>query len=107
MERGLKSNMSMAKKSELFDEEYSLGKLLGSGMTGTVNIVTHKHTNTDYAMKTINLDRIDRRQLGELRNEIQILKHLDHPNIVKLIETYDDKKHIRLIMEICVSVRGG
>ena len=35
-----------------------------------------------------------------LRREVQIMQQVDHPNIVKYIETYDDKKYIYLCMEL-------
>ena len=34
-----------------------------------------------------------------LREEINILYKLDHPNIVNYFETYDDKKFLYLVME--------
>lgn len=36
--------------------------------------------------------------------EVEILKQLDHPNIVKLFEVYEDDKHWSLVMEL---VQGG
>ena len=35
-----------------------------------------------------------------LQNEIDILKQVDHPNIVKLQEIYEDDKHFFLVMEL-------
>lgn len=35
-----------------------------------------------------------------LQNEIDILKQVDHPNICKLIEIYEDSGHFYLIMEL-------
>ena len=35
-----------------------------------------------------------------LQNEIDILKQVDHPNIVKLFEVYEDDKHFFLVMEL-------
>jgi len=35
-----------------------------------------------------------------LKNEIQIMQRVDHQNIVKYFETYDDKKYIYLVMEL-------
>ena len=32
-------------------------------------------------------------------DEVEILTHLDHPNIVKYYETYVDEKYIYLVME--------
>ena len=39
-----------------------------------------------------------------LQNEIDILKQVDHPNIVKLYEIYEDEKYYFLIMEL---MQGG
>ena len=34
-----------------------------------------------------------------LQNEIEILKQVDHPNIVKLLDVYENDSHFFLIME--------
>ena len=44
-----------------------------------------------------NLNEDDR--IG-LQNEIDILTHVDHPNIVKLYEVYEDEKYYSLVMEL-------
>lgn len=36
-----------------------------------------------------------------LRRELEILKTLDHPNIVKFYEIFYDEKYIHFIMEHC------
>lgn len=36
-----------------------------------------------------------------LRRELEILKALDHPNIVKFYETYMDDMYIHFVMEYC------
>jgi len=50
-------------------------------------------------------DYPDRRKMNEedraaLQNEIDILKQVDHPNIVKLHDIYEDEKHFFLVMEL-------
>lgn len=42
--------------------------------------------------------------LESLKSEVQLMQTVDHPNIVKYYETYDDKKYIYLCMELC---KGG
>ena len=37
-------------------------------------------------------------------NEINILKELDHPNIVKMYEFFEDEKRWYIVLEIC---KGG
>lgn len=38
-------------------------------------------------MKTVNLNRIDQEMLNDLRQEVELLKQLDHPNVIKLFKT--------------------
>jgi calcium-dependent protein kinase len=47
-------------------------------------------------IKKKNLDQVNQKQL---LSEFEALKKLDHPNIVKLIEHYEDKDHIFLVQE--------
>jgi serine/threonine protein kinase len=35
-----------------------------------------------------------------LQNEIEILKQVDHPNIVKLYDIYEDEENYYLVMEL-------
>jgi serine/threonine protein kinase len=59
---------------------------------------TREHNSQDYiyALKSIILDRVSSVFLDELRNEILILRSLDHPNIVKAHEVYYTRKQIYL-----------
>jgi serine/threonine protein kinase len=55
-----------------------------------------------YAMKSIHLNRIrDEGFVEELKNEIAILKHLDHPHIVRPIETFNHRTQLFIVMERC------
>jgi serine/threonine protein kinase len=55
-----------------------------------------------YAMKSIHLSRVnDHAFVEELLNEISILKTLDHPHIVRAIETYEHRNQIFIVMELC------
>lgn len=55
-----------------------------------------------YAMKSILLSQIGQEDfIDELRNEIAILKDLDHPNIVRAIETFEFRGKISIVMEVC------
>lgn len=50
---------------------------------GMISKVRHKQTGVEYALKTIQLDKISSGMAEEMRNEIEILKRLDHPNIIR------------------------
>merc|ERR1719464_202390 len=74
-------------------------KVLGVGAFGRVFMTTNKfETNFHVAIKVL-----DKHKLAEnidcIMEEVAILNRLDHPNIVKYFETYDDSKYIYLVME--------
>jgi serine/threonine protein kinase len=55
-----------------------------------------------YAMKSIHLNRVtDATFVTELKNEIAILKKLDHPHIVRAMETFEHRNQIFIVMELC------
>ena len=87
-------------------EFYKIGKKLGSGNFGFVREAVHKTTGHRRAIKTIikvNLDE-DSLAKSQFLMEIEILKSLDHPNIVKLYEFFEDDKYFHLVTEF---VGGG
>jgi len=52
------------------------------------------------AVKT--LDKMKLKDGGKmLRRESEILMSLDHPNIVKLYDVYEDSRYFHLVMEFC------
>lgn len=63
---------------------------------------THGQYEMIYALKSIHLNRVtDETFLDELRNEIEILKTLDHPHIVRPIETFEHRNQLFMVMECC------
>jgi Protein kinase domain len=79
------------------------GPVLGSGISGTVRLVTHKATGIKYAVKVLDLGLVDNGEgLRQLREEIFIMCQLDHPNIVRLEEVYESVSEIYLVQELCL-----
>lgn len=74
-------------------------KKIGEGSYGSVNCCMCKATNQKRAVKT--LSRSHMKNVEKFKEEIRIMKALDHPNIVKLYETYEDKVKVYLVMELC------
>ena len=80
-------------------------KVLGSGSYGKVFLAKNKKDATiQIAIKVIKKVNMSEEDLLGLKREVAIMQQVDHPNIVKYFETYDDKKYIYLCMELC---RGG
>ncbi|KAF0692587.1 Aste57867_16342 [Aphanomyces stellatus] len=74
-------------------------KELGHGHYGTVRIGTHKKTGNKVAIKTIPKVKVSRPET--LRREIEILRTVDHPNIIKLFDVFEDTRHLHLVTELC------
>ena len=81
---------------------YKFERQLGEGGYGQVYLVRHKKMNLLRAMKII--PKNSKNQKEKTDEEIELLKQLDHPNIVKLFEYFSDKDKYFLITEYC---RGG
>lgn len=81
--------------------DYKLGKILGEGAYGKVCLVSHKKTEIVRAMKMIKKSSMKKEAREELLSEVSILKSLDHPNIVRLIEIYEDDRYYYLLQEYC------
>ncbi|CAG9325640.1 unnamed protein product [Blepharisma stoltei] len=84
---------------------YALGKTLGEGSYGKVRLAEHTETGEQFAIKILDKVKIKQDNLIEnLRQEIHIMKHIRHPNIVKLYEVLSSHSKIYLVLEL---VTGG
>lgn len=81
---------------DFYDTE---GASLGSGNSGTVRVATNRRTNERRAIKTIHKLRVE--DFQKFQVEIEIMKMMDHPNVIKLYEHFQDTKNFYLVMELC------
>ena len=82
-------------------DEYKIIKKLGKGGFGTVWKVKNIQTNLFRAMKKIPKLRNNVNNINEILNEVEILKNLDHPNIVKIFEFFIEADGYYIITEYC------
>jgi len=101
------------KKSEIIDktatqnsveELYKVGEEIGRGAFSVVKKGTHKKTSEDVAIKFIEKKFVDKQDLMLLAREIDIMKKVDHANVLKLKEVFETDDTIALVMEL---VTGG
>ena len=85
-------------KADNFFDEYELKEKLGEGAYGSVYKVHQKTTNYLRAVKAIKKKNVDR---NEFMNEIEVLKTVDHPNIIKLFDCYYDRNFYYMVEENC------
>ena len=80
---------------------YEIGKIIGKGAYATVKICKNKITQEKFAMKIYEKKILnDNIKKKCILREIEILKKLNHPNIVKLYDTIISDKNILLIQEL-------
>ena len=80
---------------------YEIGKVIGKGAYATVKICKNKITQEKFAMKIYEKKILnDNIKKKCILREIEILKKLNHPNIVKLYDTIISDKNILLIQEL-------
>ena len=74
-------------------------KRVGQGSYGSVYKVVNKNTNFIRAMKKI--PKNFQKDNQEILREIDVLRSLDHPNVMKIYEFLEDEKNYYLIEEFC------
>ena len=91
----LKSSGTIAKK-------YLKIKDISNGTYSKIYLVQNKTDFKVYCCKEILKCKVA--DLSKFKNEINVLSKVDHPNIIRLYEIFEDERYISLIMEFC---QGG
>ena len=91
----LKSSGTIAKK-------YLKIKDISNGTYSKIYLVQNKTDFKLYCCKEILKCKVA--DLSKFKNEINVLSKVDHPNIIRLYEIFEDERYISLIMEYC---QGG
>lgn len=74
--------------------------ILGKGSLGEVFLVTEKETEKQFAMKIIKKSFLKTQSdLDHLEREIKIHKHTSHPNIIKLLNSFEDEEKVYIVLE--------
>lgn len=85
-------------------ENYEILYKIGSGSFANVYLAKYIHTDTLYALKVIKKTDITSSYEKKLNNEINILKKVNHPNIIKLYDVIETHDALNIILEY---VSGG
>jgi len=98
------AKMEVAHKSGAVEAKYEIGKELGRGGFSVVKEGTDRATGEKVAVKFIEKKFVDQEELKLLGREIDIMKKVQHRNVLRLIEIYETDMHLSLVMEL---VNGG
>lgn len=78
---------------------YKIGKRFGKGTSGLVHHGIHTGTNQEVALKFISYD--PRTHISNPKTEIEILRQLEHPNIIRLYDMHEVEDEFILVFEYC------
>ena len=82
---------------------YRIGKNLGKGAFGKVNLAIHKLTGKYVAIKCIRKKIMkDKHSSEKVNREISILKMMKHKSVIRLYETFESETYFLLVFELCV-----
>ena len=83
---------------------YIFKEVIGKGSFGIVRtgyrvkeIAPHKI----YAIKSIDKTKLTQKDIDNLEKEIDIISSLDHPNIARFYETFNDDRYFHIVTELC------
>ena len=81
--------------------KYEKGRKLGSGKSGQCYEGVHKVTKQVFAVKVIRVRNLDENMKARLVDEIEYMTEMDHPNIVKVFESFRGANgDFALVMEL-------
>jgi calcium-dependent protein kinase len=98
----LEPSLFILENKKRFQEVYRIAQNLGNGTYGDIKTCFHKETGQKRAVKLFRKDLLQGDDTKEnLTNEFKILKGLDHPNIIRTYELFEDTKRFYLVIEYC------
>ena len=81
---------------------YEILSFLGEGSFGSVKLGIDKSTNEKVAIKILEKKKfIEKKEEYLAKREIDILKNINHLNVIKTKKIFDDSENIYIIMEYC------
>ena len=87
-----------------FFDYYDMLDDLGEGIFGSVKLGIEKKTKERVAIKIIKKNKTKPSDIELVRTEIDIMKLCHHPNVVHLLDHFENAEYIFIVMEY---IRGG
>ena len=89
-------------KNLILQSEYEIKDIIGIGTFGEVKLGVNKKTNENVAIKIIDKEKmINYNNIQRIKREFNIIKSLNHLNIIKTYLIDEDKKKFYIVMEYC------
>jgi len=80
---------------------YDIKGKLGNGKFGLVKMGIHKITGQKVAVKIMSKKEMTEKDKELVKTEVDILKICQHPNVIKLLDIFENLDYYYIIMEYC------
>jgi hypothetical protein len=85
-------------------DDFEIGKELGSGHFSRVKMATRKADGLKCAIKIMKKPAPGKKL--QFDTEVEIMRKVDHPTIVKLFDVFETDDKVYLVMELCARARA-
>ena len=85
----------------IVEDNYEIFDVIGQGGFSTVRRARNRESGIERAIKMITKNSLNDTQKISISEETEILKSMDHPNIIKIIEIVEDTTKLNIVTEIC------
>lgn len=93
------------RNSNKITKEYKIwGEQIGNGAFAEVRKAMHIESGVFRAIKMVHKQEWSAEEQKKILNEVEMLKKLDHPNVIKVYEFFEDTKYMYIVMEL---LQGG
>lgn len=86
--------------TEDIHRKYKIHELLGTGSYAIVKRCTRKFDKMEFAVKQIKKANLTPEELKTVMLEVEIMKKLEHPNIVFLVDIFESPKKVYMVLEL-------
>ena len=93
------NNLKICINNENFEDKYEIKEEIGEGHFAVVKKCINKNNKKEYAVKIIDKQKLEKKDIELIMQEKNYMKIIKHPNIVSLIEDFENEKYIYLVME--------
>ena len=80
-------------------KDYIIQKELGRGSFGVAYLVVHLLTGQQYVLKRISIGHLNNKHQQSALREVEILKSISHPHIIKYYSSYIEDNTLSIITE--------
>lgn len=89
-----------ASSSSAIEDVYTVKEKLGTGNFAVVKRAVRKADQQEFAVKIIKKNKLKEDDLAAIASEIEIMKQINHPNCMALIEVFQSRTKAYLVIEL-------